>query len=438
MANPVSKGIGTGAAQVFDVSRMDRAMNKAFDTINAKKAQEEKDRIAQKKLDDAGKGKLKGQFEDLDYSKVMLGDQKVLADEVTNEMSRFDGHWGEILSGDPKWSNEYRKSMAGLKSKINTSAISKPLADAQLAKMKEPDSGYSEEAIENYMRLKSQPGYNHDEMLQTGGLNRDQIIGSMMGNTKKAFPDMNAFYDFKDSSGKNTDGSGYDVVSQEWKDDATALEQFNSVVQSSPSLGIDRNIQYKDVEGWDQMSEEQKNKVWYDDFKKTNDVSKKSTSYTQKDEDDGAGGAGYNNEVYNITVKSDEREIKRGSKKGDTSEVTKGNAVVNFAKKTGAAITPIVIDGTRYVVEGVKRKNGKLILTGGYISDEIDVEDSKFSFKGTREEIPWTNHISNQINASFDIKDMNKFIDDQLNRGTATTEDAAAQAKALIDKYKKK
>jgi len=311
-SNPVSKGIGSGAAQVFDVSRMDRSMNKAFDTINAKKEAEEKARIAKKKLDDAGKGKLKGQFEDLDYSNVMLGDQKILANEVTEEMSRFDGHWGEILNGDPEWANKYRQSMAGLKAKINTSAISKPLADAQYQKMKEPDSGYSLEAIKNYEKLKAQPGYNHDEMLQSGALNRDQIIGSIFKNVDESLDSLDVFYDKKDSAGRNADKSSWDVVSKKWKSDEEALPIFRNNVMAKPSLIQDMNIQYGHLKDNTKTEEENNDvmmKAFYEEYKNGRQEEEKATNYTKAPEEDSTGGFGRHGDLqYRVKPRNNEPE----------------------------------------------------------------------------------------------------------------------------------
>jgi len=445
MANPVSKGIGTGAAQVFDVSRMDRSMNKAFDTINAKKEAEEKARIAKKKLDDAGKGKLKGQFEDLDYSNVMLGDQKVLASEVTEEMSRFDGHWGEILNGDPEWANKYRQSMAGLKAKINTSAISKPLADAQYDKMKEPDSGYSPEAIKNYEKLKAQPGYNHDEMLQSGALNRDQIIGSIFENTDKAFlENTDSLYDYRDAGSTDGEGNYYKVDSKTWKSDEEAFPKFKETVEANPSLMQDMNIQYAELPLEDRM------KALYDGYKESRRLDEKATidNKAKKDED-GNGEFSFNNETYSVDVRkvggiSEAEKVKIREKMGKkpyamsmdewnkkaqaliakASGVKGGGDVLTIAKKKGGGLTPFKVGGTLYGLENITREGGKIYVNYGAVKTQVINGREEVVLTGEPEKRELTPKLSSAISAAYGIKDVNSFIEKNLGGGqTETTED---------------
>jgi hypothetical protein len=244
MANPVSKGIGTGAAQVYDYSRIDNAMNNAFQMISNKQERADKAKADKEAAKKKAEAKLKGEWK-FDSSKVKDADKDVIIEMVNSGFNDLDGHWEDIMNGDPEWTNKFNSLSMGIKNYISSSADTKVFEDNFLKDINKPDSGYSDAKKEELMNGIASPGNFMSKYNETGLINRDQVIGNTFTKVDKVFLDnTDSLYETVDKTYKNAQGGFSSTKSKTWKDDSEAFPKFMTTIENTPELMNDIRIQY--------------------------------------------------------------------------------------------------------------------------------------------------------------------------------------------------
>jgi len=289
--NPRSAGIGTGAAQVYDYSRIDNAMRDAMGIVSQKRAVAEK---RQQELDDEKRKaiqQMRGEFGDYDTTKMKRADVDYLINMVKKSKEQLDGNWDKVYQGDPYYSNLYNEHVMLQKKFIGDSIDSKEKFQAAIKAAEEPDSGFSEAAKERLLKASITENVMWSDAVGQGITTRDQIIGNIFENIDGAFLNSgDELYDIKQAGSKNAQGGFYEVDSKIWKDDKEAFPKFKSTIKANPSLIRDMDIQYSDV------PEEERMQRMYEDYKSSRETYKKDvTSYAaQDDSKDGVDGATIN------------------------------------------------------------------------------------------------------------------------------------------------
>jgi len=118
MSIPVSSGIGTGQAQVFDYERTGRTLDKFVDYAMQEKAYNKKVKAAKEAEETRKKSdKYNEQISDLqkiDYSKLKMADREVAASKVNEAVETFKGNFEDIYNGGKK-SLEFQDKIAELR-----------------------------------------------------------------------------------------------------------------------------------------------------------------------------------------------------------------------------------------------------------------------------------------------------------------------------------
>lgn len=287
MANPKSSGIGTGAAQVYDYSRIDRAMENAFNVVNRKK---EKAQDRQDKLDDEKRkaiAQMQGEFGEYDTIKMKRADVQPLIEMIAESNKELDGNWDKVYNGDPYYSNLYKQQTMLHKKFIGDSMDAKTKFQDLIKMAGEPDSGYSEDRYNQLLEVSTQPGTTWDTAVNEGITSRDQIIGNIFEKVDGAFLDADtALYDEVQKKYTAPDGSSSYRKEKKWLPDNEAKVKFSKTVQASPELMTDMNIKYGD------LPEEEKLDAFYNDYKESRIDEKSVTDYSAAQIDDSDSGSG--------------------------------------------------------------------------------------------------------------------------------------------------
>ncbi len=279
MANPVSKGIGTGAAQVYDYSRIDNAMNNAFRSMAAKDAAAEAKKEAKEAAKRKAEAKLRGDLK-FDTSKIKDVDKDVVKNMVQTAFSEMDGHWEDINNGDPEWTNNYIELTSGIKNYISSSANEKVKEDNLFKTMNAgSDTGYSEDAKNKLIEAMATPGFFAGQFNDSGLSRRDQVIGNPYTKVDAAFEKgSDVLYKDKDYSVPNAQGGQTTVEGKEWLPDDEAFPKFMSNVMSTPELVNDVRIQYGNP--GEDVTEDQV-RDFYNDYKSTRQKEWEKTRITK-------------------------------------------------------------------------------------------------------------------------------------------------------------
>jgi hypothetical protein len=258
MANPSNKGIGTGAAQVYDYSRIDRAAENAMKVVGAKQAAIKNDEAVK----DKALRELQGDYGAYDTSNIREADKQPLIDSINEGRKLLNGHWADVVNGDPYWTSVYQNQVMQHKKAIGDSATMKTGMAAHYIKANESGSGYSPERIKRYDELALTPGVTVNQLKAEGLWGRDQVIGNMLVKADKAFVDKgNELYKKEDVSNTYADESSYSREEKKWLDDDEALPKFRKAIEGDAELMQDMNIKYSGLP----MDEQVEN--FYNDYK---------------------------------------------------------------------------------------------------------------------------------------------------------------------------
>lgn len=288
MANPVSKGIGTGAAQVYDYSRIDNAMNNAFRSMAAKDAAAEAKKEAKEEAKKKAEAKLRGDLK-FDTSKIKDPDKPVVTEMVKTAFSEMDGHWEDIANGDPEWTNKYIELTSGIKNYISNSANEKINEDNLFKTMNAgTNTGYSEDAKNKLIEAMATPGFFAGQFNDSGLLRRDQVIGNPFTKVDASFEKgSDVLYKEIDYSVPNAQGGLTTVKRKEWLPDDEAFPKFMNGVVNTPELVNDIRIQYGNP-GEDVTEDQVRN--FYNDYKSTRQKEWEKTRRTKGTAEDGGVG----------------------------------------------------------------------------------------------------------------------------------------------------
>ena len=279
MANPVSKGIGTGAAQLYDYSRIDNAMNNAFKSMAAKDAAAEAKKEAKEAAKKKAEAKLRGDLK-FDTSKIKDPDKPVVTEMVKTAFSELDGHWEDIANGDPEWTNKYVELTSGIKNYISNSANEKVNEDNLFKTMNAgTDTGYSEDAKNKLIEAMATPGFFAGQFNDSGLSRRDQVIGNPFTKVDAVFEKgSDVLYKDMDDSYLNAHGGTTNVKRREWLPDDEAFPKFMNGVMNTPELVNDIRIQYGNP-GEDVTEDQVRN--FYNDYKSARQKEWKKTHITK-------------------------------------------------------------------------------------------------------------------------------------------------------------
>lgn len=360
--NPKSSGIGTGAAQVYDYSRIDRAMANAFNVVNQKKALSDKVRREEKAKTEE---EIKNIKKELDYDPegLMPKDKELLIGRVASMNKTFDGHWEDVLNGDPKWSNLYNKMANEIKKDISNSKDTFKYWQSLRDTMEQPDSGYSEEKRQQLYNMLGMEWGTIDDInaskVQKRNMFKDgkhpfQRTDSLINNE--------ALYDVNVSSATNAQRGGYSVDEKVWNDER-AREAIFTAVEKDLSLQNDLDILYDD-----DMSYEEKKEQYYNDYKKAKEEYRKKTEYiaAPEEKDSGAGAGGKRAFNTNVTTQS-YKDAEGKTQKRDVLGTAKYSTGEPYKIRGGSFLdlNGEIISMDDAHVKGIWVKGGKIY---GYIS----------------------------------------------------------------------
>ena len=391
--NPQSRGIGTGAAQVYDYSRIDNAMNNAMNVVNRKKERQADKEDAEQKEKDLALKKLRSDFK-YDTSKIKDVDRAVVEEKVKNLNASMDGNWESVLNGDPKYSNMYRELTSEIKNYIADSADAKKEELALYNKAKEPNSGYSAEAVKNLENLWTTPGITPSMLREQGAYNRDTIIGNIFGKVDDAFHNENtALYKEIDTSYTDSKG-GYNKQSgKKWLPDEEALPKFKKTVLGTPEIMQDMNIKYGE------LPEEERFEAFYNDYKTSRideQMSKSSGAAQERD----SGGDSDSGGKWNLSSVYDE---KKG--KNVVSIASSGSTGKPYMMYGGTFRSPDgkMVEGDAYI-KNIWVDNGKIY---GTVSGTLNVGDGTSSKEESvnNQEVQLSKVDFNQLAAGLGINE---------------------------------
>jgi hypothetical protein len=376
MAKPVSKGIGTGAAQVYDYSRIDNAMNQAFNRINLRTQREEATKAArQQKRDDAIRS-LRGEFGKFDSSKVKEVDKEVIREMVKSGYDQLQGHFEDIHNGDPEWTSKYMDIIGGIKDYISNSADTKTWEENRQKEMEK--GGYSESKFEELADNRNTPGRFINDQMKDGVHKRDQIIGDLWTKIDAASEE-NVMYNMNKSDTTLADGTRVVKDSKVWKDDSEAFPTFLANVKSSHQLMNDINIMYSHLpederyrKAFDDYKVARKNEIFSDTYEEASEDKEGKTQFSWWNSKTWLPGAfeekGLGDEtVTKFTV------AKRTT--GEPFKIKSANVKEVMKKGEGGELV-----GDEFVVKNFWPQDGKIYATiGGTVN--VEDEDGKISKK---------------------------------------------------------
>jgi hypothetical protein len=245
MANPVSKGIGTGAAQVYDYSRIDNAMNNAFQMISNKQERADKAKADKEAAKKKAEAKLRGEWK-FDTTLIRDADIDVVTEMVNGGFNELNDHWEDIINGDPEWTNKFNSMSTNIKNYIANSKKSKEQKDMLLKEWGDGSlTGHSKDQINRFIETDTIPGYFISDMQKDGFYNRDQVVGNPFTKVDKVFLDnTDSLYETVDKTYKTAQGVFTSTKRKTWKDDSEAFPKFMTTVENTPELMNDIRILY--------------------------------------------------------------------------------------------------------------------------------------------------------------------------------------------------
>ena len=470
MANPTSKGVGTGTAVVTDYTGLNNTTANFFKGLNATRTAEgikrEKAEARRRKAEEQLEGKL-GEY---DPSKVREADRELLLQKYNAIKEKYAGRYGEILQGDPALANEYNSDMAMLKNFTYNSADSKDKFQKQYDAMIAPDSGFSQDKQQQAKEYMMAEGSTLEGMKELGLFTPDTVVGDVFGKMDNLFLDSGKEL-YKSSEGSYINGKGQAVRydKQNWLPDNEALPIFKTTITSNPELMQDLNIMYPEMETGEKIQK------FYDDYKESREITKNDydVGRTPSDSDAGDGGFGDKRDKFNFASRENDSSVKPfkerleeelGERQDNESKddyrarakkirnklikesksldsdlfSSEKGGVITVAKKSGSALSPVTIDGKVGVISEMKKKNnGQWVVVRNITRDDLN---GNVTVTGETVTDPVDDTISAHLESEYGISNVDDFynlLEDKKNRNTSTGGATKEKAQALIEKYKK-
>ena len=412
MGVPSNKGINTGSAQVYDISRTGAAFDKFFSDKNKKSEAQRKAGEAAKLKKDAAIKELSGEYSDYDVNKLQISDVDAFQAMISDLHKKYDGEWGGILNNDPEVSNAYRNDIANIKKFAATSIDSKPQAQ-DFAKEIAGNPLYSDEFQENFSKNYGTPGFDFNRELSEGNLKRDVARGDFYKNMNSLFVNKgDELYNEVDKSYTGKDGSFHSEKTKSWKTDDEAFPKFKETVGRDVEMMSDININYAN------LPEEERINAAYKDFKNASEISERKTvDRAAKPDDsgdvngDGLGKSG----KYDFAIRNEGSKIDPLDDESKIENVPDSD-IITISKKSGSALAPFPYKGTVGIVsEIVKTKKGGWEVVFNVTKDDHGTT----TFTGETKTLPVDRTMESHLESEYGIKDLESFSN-KLKRAKAS------------------
>jgi len=238
MSIPVSSGIGTGAAQIYDTSRSYNTMGKVLDAsaglmeyqqkmaaLKKREEQEAKDRdytkiAALQKLSEVDYGNMKPVYADLTLKE---------SEEFRN---KYAGRYKEILSGDPTVTNEFYKDLNILKSNVAKRVESWGQQKEIISRITKDPANYKNSQIALAEDLYLNPDVDISKYQSAFGQKLN--IGNPFSDAAATYK--NIFY--KDKSSIKTDEGTYENIGDVFEDEKRSLAEWKNQLTANPELKV--------------------------------------------------------------------------------------------------------------------------------------------------------------------------------------------------------
>jgi hypothetical protein len=268
MSNERNTGLGTGSAQVFDYSGINRAIAKNFDIVRARKAAEEEEAKKKKTATEKAMDKIRGKVDSIDVSKVRREEREYIRNLKTELDKKYSGQYEKIVNQDPKITNEFRDDLAKIENAIFYSIDAKE-KETEILRTVNNNELISPERKQEIFEKVHTPGWNPSDPEVPTYFIRTEVRDGFDKNLKDLMPNMDAFYKKEvDISHTNADGSYSKTTKKEWLDSDEAFEVFKDVVTADPEMLLDISL----VFGGEGKTADEQFKEAYDRFEKLNKV----------------------------------------------------------------------------------------------------------------------------------------------------------------------
>ena len=418
--NPTSEGLHTGTAVVNDFSVINSAVGGLFKTYTKKKNDEALRREQAEAVRNKALGELKGDYGKYDTSKMRESDKEMAVKMNEEGRKEFEGHWGDVLNGDPYWGNKYRETMQAQKIFISNSVESKGEMKTLYSAIIAPDSGYSPKKVQQMEDYMLATGSTVDDMKKRGLYAPDTIVGDPLSRVDDAFKaNGDELYKIESKSYQGADGMFSAGDTKKWLTDKEALPKFKATVGANPRLMSDMEIKYPGVPVEEQFQ------MFYDEYKASRETVKDDRDFKAAKKDNSTSSDdGGKSSKYDFAVRS-RKENAVGAKRGEKVDID----VITIGKKSGSALTPITVNGRTGVVSEIrKHKNGRWYVTRNITKTDLG------TITQTGETItePVGNTMAAHLESEYDITDIEAFSK-ELKGGKSSS---GQTAEDLINKYK--
>ena len=347
MSIPVSSGIGTGAAQVYDFGLTNRALDKAVDyslqesqyqkQLKQRQAEIEADKEAKKKLS------VSKYQQELAYdpTKINLADRDLYKRETEALLQKYSGRWEDVTNGGEAYM-EFAKDLNKLKVGFANSMDTRVALAEKFADVEKNPSAYDSDQIIELQKIAETEGFVWDSQAEQMFAPKPEI-GDLAGDLSETLKQIW----YKPEFYNETDGSVSSATGDIFKSDEDSFNEFKKQLKALPKEQTRIRRFYNTPVGED-ITEEQ--------LKEMHDLSKarlpqfRKVINKTKEKEEGVVGL-YNNKNWNVNTTTDKR----------------GNTVLTMTKKTGGLLevtdqVAISADGQEKVyfqkgkVEAVKTK----------------------------------------------------------------------------------
>jgi len=344
MGLPVSKGIGTGAAQVFEQDKTYQALQgmagrkMQLDDYNRRLA-EQKRKEEEEKAEKKKKATVKYQNIPYDTKGVLEADVPLLRAEFDKIQNQLKGRF-HLVESDPDVANEYSSALADLNDLKNTLLNNKVIADKTKGLVNETQyDDYSDETRDKINKAYTTTGFDWAGLNVKKEKNFGDPIGKMAGEPSYS----NIFYTPEYSN--TTDKGTFSKTGKIFADEKTSLEEFKNRLKNDATMlenvigQLSLNNEYeKDSNG--EITESGMEQMYNDAYnlvKASLPESKKIVSVTEKEEEkEDKKDLGYNSKKWNANVQFNE-DLNRN--------------VVSFAPLS-TSDSPLQLSGENVIVEG--------------------------------------------------------------------------------------
>lgn len=377
MSIPVSSGIGTGAAQVYDTSRSYNAMGKVLDA-NADLMEYQNKMAALKKRDEQ-------EAKERDYTKIAAlqkaaevdyGNMKPVYVDLTKAEAqafkdKYAGKYEQILNNNPEIVNEYYKDLANLKANVSKRVESWEQQKEIIARITKNPEKYKNSQIALAEELYLNPDTDMSKYQSSFG--EKLQIGNPFNDAAKTYEAI--FY--KPKTSVETDKGIYANTGNVYEDEQVSLAEFKKQLAANPELKVrmyaaledDADIE-KDSRGVPTIAgQEQLLQKSYKLTKALLPESKEIVNKTKEQKDDSS--YGYDNKTWNVVsfIDSNNNEnIVVTDKKGKNLQIPQQKVKATNGKEY------LLKNG---VVQGIRVDNGTPIVK---LSGVVYVKNDKDEF----------------------------------------------------------